>query len=146
MEEPEATDDGHAAEPEALCPNCMSANHPRAHFCVKCGAPLTSYAVIAPLERVYATGHVYRKATSKPGSFIVLLGMWLIFAPGIPFLLAFLFGKLGEMLASGGNGIVGRSSGWGEIAIIVTMLGGMLVLDVAILFKVTRNYLRAKKK
>jgi ribosomal protein L40E len=68
------------AEPERqLCISCVAPNDPAAHFCVKCGAPLTSYAATAPFEHLFAEGHVYRQAAERPQRLIVVLGIWLIF-------------------------------------------------------------------
>ena len=63
-----------------LCVSCMFPNEPQAHFCTKCGAPLTSYAATGPFESMFAEGHVYRQAAERPHRFIVVLGIWLIFA------------------------------------------------------------------
>jgi len=65
----------------ALCLACLESNTPNAHFCRKCGAPLSSYATTAPLEHIYALGWMYRTALSKPARPIVLLGVWLILGP-----------------------------------------------------------------
>jgi len=67
-----------AAE-EELCTQCMASNLPGSHFCRECGAPLSSFAATGPFERLFAEGHVYRKAVEQPQRFIVVLGVWLIF-------------------------------------------------------------------
>src|SRR3954464_10914584 len=54
------------AEEKQLCANCMFPNYPEAHFCAKCGAPLSSYASTGPFESLFAEGHVYRQATEQP--------------------------------------------------------------------------------
>lgn len=102
-----------------LCPNCLAANEPSAHFCVKCGAPLTSHAAIDPMGQVYAQGHIYRQAVGRPASALVLLGVWLIFLPIA--LAAFL---------------AGRSVTTWVIA----------ALALAVLYLVTRNYLRQRRE
>ena len=73
------------AEPQAeseekqLCLGCMFPNDPLAHFCAKCGAPMSSYAATGPFESLFAEGHVYRQAAERPRSLIVVLGIWILF-------------------------------------------------------------------
>src|SRR5438128_3538672 len=62
-----------------LCISCMFPNEPSAHFCSKCGAPMSSYAATGPFESLFAEGHVYRQAAERPRSFVVVLGIWIIF-------------------------------------------------------------------
>ena len=38
-------------------------------------------AAIDPLQHIYAEGFAYRSAAEGPPNLIVLVGMWLIFAP-----------------------------------------------------------------
>src|SRR3954451_837470 len=67
------------SEEKQLCLSCMAPNEPTAHFCAKCGAPLSSYASTGPFESLFSEGAVYRQAAERPRSFIVVLGIWLIF-------------------------------------------------------------------
>ena len=62
-----------------LCLSCMAPNATGVPFCAKCGAPMTSYAATGPLESIFAEGFAYRQAAEKPRSFIVVLGIWMIF-------------------------------------------------------------------
>ncbi|MFO1476895.1 MAG: zinc ribbon domain-containing protein [Verrucomicrobiota bacterium] len=75
--------DSHAESAEAreqqLCVSCMAPNEPEAHFCVQCGAPLSSYASTGPFESLFAEGSVYRKAAERPQKLIVVLGIWVLF-------------------------------------------------------------------
>jgi len=64
-----------------LCPGCLAKNSPRAHFCYKCNAPLTSHAATDPLGHIFALGYAFGKATSRPRSRIVLVGLWLVCGP-----------------------------------------------------------------
>ena len=70
----------------ALCQECLTPYTPGTHFCPKCGAPLSSFATIAPWERIQAERHIFANAASDPRKPITLIGVWLIF---------------GAMLASG---------------------------------------------
>ena len=62
-----------------LCIGCLFPNEQDVHFCAKCGAPMSSYAATGPFESLFAEGHVYRQAAEKPRSFVVVLGIWIIF-------------------------------------------------------------------
>ena len=129
-----------AEEPTPACPNCLAGNGPAAHFCTACGAPLTTYATTAPLERVYATGYVYRTAVSERIPFIAALGMWLIFVPQTVCAVAFLFGVLSTPLAPHEN--------WDAVltgyAVPMAYFAAMLAVYVALLVRVTRNYCRSR--
>jgi hypothetical protein len=109
-----------------LCISCMAPNDPSAHFCEKCGAPLSSYASTGPFESVFAEGAVFRKAAERPRSLIVVLGVWLIFG----------FTALGGVL------LIPSHRGDDFVSAIVG--GVLLAISVAMIWKTTRNYLRRK--
>src|SRR5262245_45064273 len=113
---------GLESKEKQLCVSCMFPNEPEAHFCAKCGAPMTPYAATGPFESVFAEGHVYRQAAERPRSLIVVLGIWLIF---------------GFMaLAGAGLIFIGRDVG------IEYVIAGAFFLPVSliIIWKTTRNY------
>lgn len=111
-------------EERQLCVSCVAPNHPLAHFCSKCGAPLTPYAAIGPFERIFAEGFIFRRAVQKPQKFIVVLGVWICFV--LPAL-------------AGIIGLLNRSS------IRVNIIGFMFFAPSAvILYLTTRNYFRQK--
>lgn len=64
-----------------ICPKCLLANSSTAAFCVDCGAPIGMVAALDPLQHIYAEGFAYRSAVEGPPNLIILVGMWLIFAP-----------------------------------------------------------------
>jgi hypothetical protein len=66
-----------------VCPGCLSEHTEGTHFCSKCGAPLSAFATVGPLERIHAQGYAYRRAASGPTSRIVVIGMWLLILPQI---------------------------------------------------------------
>jgi ribosomal protein L40E len=117
-----------AESEQQLCISCVAPNDPQAHFCGKCGAPLTSYAATAPFEHLFAEGHVYRQAAERPQRLIVVLGIWVIFG--------------GMALAGLGMLITGRELG------VKYMLGGLFMsgIAVALIWKTTRNYLNRDKR
>jgi len=111
-----------------LCTSCAAPNEPAAHFCVKCGAPLSSYAATGPFESLFAEGHVYRQAAEHPRNLIVLLGIWMI------------FGMMA--LACTVILLITRDMGFSVETVFAVFL---LVISVLILWKTTRNY-RARKQ
>ena len=126
----EAHQDALEPHEEQLCTSCAAPNEPTADFCIKCGAPLSSFSMIAPFERMFAEGFIYRQAANRPRSLITVLGVWLIFG----------------MLALGGLIMMVlpfQSTGGGLIAIIVTVVFGaaMLAVSFVMIWKTTRNYL-----
>lgn len=64
-----------------ICPKCLLSNSPSAAFCAECGAPIGMVASIDPIQHIHAEGFAYRSAVDGPPSRIVLIGMWLLFAP-----------------------------------------------------------------
>ena len=74
--------DGHEQNEElVLCPKCLLANSPSSAFCTDCGAPIGFVSTIDPIQHIHAEGFAYRSAVDGPPSLIILIGMWLIFAP-----------------------------------------------------------------
>ena len=110
-------------EEKALCTSCMAPNEPSAHFCAKCGAPMSPYAATDPFESVFAEGHVYRQAAERPRSIIVVLGIWLTFG---------MIAVAGAMML-----FLGREIG------IEYLIAGAFLLPVSLLmiWKTTKNYL-----
>jgi hypothetical protein len=116
-------------EETQLCTSCMAANLPAAHFCIKCGAPLSSYAATGPFESLFAEGYVYREATEHPRKLIVVLGIWAIFGT-----VAII--STATLLFSPATGFSGE-----------TVIGGLLLsISAMILWKTTRNYRSGKRE
>ncbi|MBA4148757.1 MAG: hypothetical protein H0X66_11640 [Verrucomicrobia bacterium] len=111
------------SDAKPLCLSCLVPNELSAHFCAKCGAPLTSYAATGPFEHLFAEGHVYRQATERPRSFIVVFGIWLIFGTMALTAAALVF-------MSRENGVVSAAFG-----------AFLLPVSLIIIWKTTRNYL-----
>ncbi|HSI14502.1 MAG TPA: hypothetical protein VK961_20800 [Chthoniobacter sp.] len=68
-------------EEGVICPKCLLSNSTTAAFCVECGAPIGMIATIDPIQHIRAEGFAYRAAVDGPPSRIVLVGMWMLFAP-----------------------------------------------------------------
>lgn len=89
---------------------------------------MTAYATIAPLEQVYAVGHMYRQATWRPREPIVFWGMWIIFGPGVFAIPIFLLVMaIGAMLPD-------EERGWPQLAeeIDVTWPEGVPIVEIDI--------------
>jgi hypothetical protein len=111
-----------------LCPRCLTPNELLSHFCKKCGRPLSSYAATGPFESIFAEGDLYRQASEKPRSFIIVVGMWLIFG---------IFAMFGTAMI-----ILGREDG-----VLFTGFGAFfLMISLVLLGKTTTNYFREKKR
>jgi hypothetical protein len=128
--------DQHSSEQkgEQLCTSCTAPNEPSAHFCAKCGAPLSSFAMIAPFERLFAEGFIYRQAANHPRNLITVLGVWFIFG------LTALVGLVILVAAT-------QSADVGLGAAIVGVVFGVAVFGVslAMIWRTTRNYLKRNK-
>lgn len=114
-----------------LCPGCLAPNDPAANFCAKCGAPLTPYAAIGPFENIQAQGYIYRRAAERPGSIIVVIGIWAIF--GMMFLAGLAFVIVSHQSSHKVN------FGTAIIAASLTVISPIMI------WKTTRNYFGSKK-
>ena len=111
-----------------LCPSCLADNLPTFDFCDNCGCPIGRFVNLDPLKRIYSQGWLYRRSASGRIPPIVLLGIWLIF--GSDLLMSALF--LAPIRSS--EGVARDLWVWSTLP--------FAVLYAAILYRVTRNYLR----
>lgn len=79
------------------CPGCLHTQPEDHDFCEACGAPLSAFSTIGPFERIFAEGHMYRRAVSGPTRRLVVVGMWALLAPTMLMLIA--LGLAGEDLS-----------------------------------------------
>jgi hypothetical protein len=131
---PESHPDYPEPQETQLCVSCVAPNESSAHFCAKCGAPLTSYASTGPFEHLFAEGSVYRQAAEQPQKLVVVLGIWLIFG----------------MMTLVGIYIVVLSQTSQDTAIPLKIFGALVGLAVVavsstMIWKSTRNYLARKQ-
>lgn len=106
-----------------LCIQCMTDNRPGSHFCRQCGSPLSSYAATGPFERLFAEGHLYRRATEQPQRLIVVLGVWVIF---------------GAMSLAGIAIITENRNTGNHLGILAGI--GLLLVSASLVAKTTKNY------
>ncbi len=111
------------------CPGCLDVNPPEAAFCNRCGMPIGMIATLDPLQSIYATGWAYRRAISGGRWPFAFWGMVLIFGP-TAVLSGIVLVSASQVLSSGQEVVF-----W----IISFLLGA---LNVAILYRVTKAYLR----
>ena len=109
-----------------LCISCLAPNLPDAHFCVSCGAPLDSYSATAPFERILAQGYGFRSAVTGRPRLVVVVGMWILFFPGV---LTFIL-RLGFVL------FCRPPLSLEDLVIVLYAFAG-----VVLIFRVTKNYL-----
>jgi membrane associated rhomboid family serine protease len=86
--------------------------------------------MIAPFERLFAEGYIYRQASERPRKLVVVLGVWLIF--GTMALVGLMF--------------IALSPGSGVGATVTGVLTGSAVIlfSLTMIWKSTRNYLARK--
>jgi len=110
-----------------VCPGCLHEQPEGPHFCAKCGAPLTAFSTVGPFERIFAQGHMFRRAVSGPTRPIVVIGMWVLLAPQ---LLTLAFTTHGIDSTECGGFLV-----FAAIALAYSVL----------LYRVTKNYINRRK-
>ncbi|MHC4066502.1 MAG: hypothetical protein ACYSUI_18655 [Planctomycetota bacterium] len=119
-------------QPEVmLCPSCLEQNDPYVDFCRKCGMPIGTFATLDPIKAIHSQGWAYRRAISGRTSPIVFWGMVLIFGPATLFMVFALPWAV-----------------WPSSTVHVVQLllgGGVLSLYAAILYRVTKSYLRYRR-
>lgn len=132
--EQDTREDVESAE-QILCPHCMEPVDPLAHFCAACGGPVGAFASIDPMGQVYSAGHAYRSATSRPTKFIVVLGVWLIFAPQLIILLFVAISILWSMFRYGDS----------RDLFGFAVSAGLSAIYGLIIYKSTHGYFRGKR-
>ena len=108
-----------------VCPSCFSPIEEYFDYCPSCEAPLSQFSTADPLKTIRSEGEMFRRGVKEP-SLLVVIGMWLIFLPGL--LVAFM------LLAEAGNSQVYVTVG----------VGIMFWFYGSILSKVTGRYLKAR--
>jgi uncharacterized membrane protein YraQ (UPF0718 family) len=86
--------------------------------------------MIAPFERIFAEGFIYRQAADRPRSLVTVLGVWFIFG-------MFALGGLIFIVAS----FQSTGVGLGSTVVGVVFGGIMLAFSLVMIRKTTRNYL-----
>ena len=117
-----------------LCVACMRENSAQNVRCQFCNAPLGLTVNPDPVQQLPTEGDIYSKAVESKPNLIVLIGTWLIFF--VP--MVFGFGAAVSMITKGGGGSSSFLFFWFLVAVGC--------FSSIMLYKVTRNYLKAKKR
>jgi len=133
---PESEANEQSSEAGVVCTACLETNPPHIDYCARCGAPLNSLVAFNPFDQTLVEGFAYRRAVDGPPSRIILIGIWLLFAPTILFLpLAFSTRDLGNDTSDGVGLLFER-----------VYFAAYFVMAVIILYRTTANYISKRKK
>ncbi|HUG19018.1 MAG TPA: zinc ribbon domain-containing protein [Planctomycetaceae bacterium] len=133
-----------------VCPSCFEPLLPHAHLCSNCGAPVSARAMMDPFASIWGEGYAYRQATKRDArpNRVVLIGIWLIFFPGvltIGFMLLEFATQALKDLSQFRNPFTPRGLGITASPFAVFVMILILGIQTAILSRVTRNYRRGRK-
>ena len=118
---------------EIICPSCLATNVSFAAFCDSCGAPIGTTATLDPIQSINTQGFLFRKALEGRPKPIVLAGLWLMFFPAL----------LGSIYAA--TYFVLNRTGLADFFFFWVCVGFAYVSSV-ILYRVTKNYLTARRE
>lgn len=139
---------------QPLCLRCAHPINPLSPlYCEQCGTPQGTAANTDPMASIYAQGDGFNNAINRPDKPIVLVGMWLLFAPAVIVSFWFIAMSLGDLLfGNDRQRVVGT---WHPVAntavvspsavasIVITAL--FVVLYLAMLIRMTMNWRRASR-
>lgn len=117
-----------------ICPGCGSDIGLNEKYCPKCGAPADAASNLDPMTLPESEGRLIGSAVERPTKPIVLICVWLLFAP--------IFIISAVMLVDSVSGGVGDRS---QSFIFLLFSMGGLALSGIILFRVTTNYFRLRR-
>ena len=127
--------------PTLLCTSCGSQQPGGIHFCEKCGGPLTMQAFTDPVMGIQTRGFALQNASSRPTSWIVLVGVYLWM---VPLLFLGLFSCFGFALGLWESQRTGNSVELWIYAPLLLFFLAMGVVAAIVLVKVTVNYRRSR--
>ncbi|MDC0308000.1 MAG: zinc ribbon domain-containing protein [Planctomycetaceae bacterium] len=133
----------------SVCPRCFEPIQPHAHLCLNCGGPISAGAMIDPLARIWGEGFGYRQITrvgSQP-SLAAVVGVWLIFVPGMLSSLGFFlhFAKLAlDYLVVSRPGFAPSATDLVASILGLLLMTFVFAIQIAIVRRVTLNYFRTK--
>ena len=127
--------------PTLLCTSCGNQQPGDIHFCEKCGGPLTMQAFTDPVMGIQTRGFALQNASSRPTSWIVLVGVYLWM---VPLLFLGLFSWFGFALGLWESQRTGNSVElwiYGPLLLFFLAMGFVAAL---VLVKVTVNFRRSR--
>ena len=111
-----------------VCTSCLHENDERRDFCEECGLPISTTASFTPIGSILSEGNGYRNAASNPSKPIIIIGIYLIFLPGLLAILAVT------------PSLIEDKAPLGVFAILGLFGAGSFLM----LFKTTKNYVKNK--
>ena len=114
-----------------LCISCLFPNAPGRPFCKRCGAPVNFISTISPAYWPFAMGFGYRQAVRRRPKLIVLIGIWIIFFPG---LIAGLF-MIPGILFNRYDGLLA-----------IPLISLYNAVSISMVYRVTKNFCTLPKK
>lgn len=138
---------------QALCLRCAYPINPHSPlYCERCGTPQGA-ANTDPMASIYAQGDGFNNAINRPDKPIVLVGMWLLFAPAVIVSLWIIAMSLGDLLLGNDRQRVegtwfpvantGVASPSAVVSILITVL--FVALYLAMLIRMTMNWRRVSR-
>lgn len=117
-----------------LCLSCMRENNAQAIYCQFCNAPLGLTNNPDPLQQFSTEGNLYSKGVEVKPNLVVLIATWVIFFLPMVFSIVTAI----SMVIEGGGGLSSFIFFWFLVAV------GFF--SFVMIYKVTRNYFKAKKR
>lgn len=117
---------------EIVCQNCLQKNDGGTINCRFCNAPLVLSDNADPVKGLPGEGYVYSKAVEGKPKPVVLIGVWFMF---FPLLLISGFTALSLIFTDTGGGSLPFILFW--------MCLAAFIFSIAMLYRVTKNYLSA---
>jgi len=133
-----------------ICPHCARPITPDCHFCPHCDGPISAHASTDPYGQIFSTGRALGRATTRPNSFYVVFGVWLLLLPQVLLLLFALGPAIMAVVAPGqshwwfGPMVTPESTDRIADAMKVAFLLGILFLYGTIIVMTTRSYVRRR--
>ncbi|MEZ5425802.1 MAG: hypothetical protein R2747_06030 [Pyrinomonadaceae bacterium] len=110
-----------------ICLNCMSPNDPNEVFCRTCNDSLSLTSNTDPVQGLHGEGVAYRKAVEGKPKPVVLIGVWLLFAPVLVFSV---WTAISTVFTFGGSE--------GFVIFWISLISA--VFSFTMVFRVTKNY------
>ncbi len=112
------------------CDSCGHLLHPSDEACPNCGVLAGTVSNLDPMQAIESEGRLLTKATEGKPKTIVLIGIWILFAP-VFFASAYM--AIDIAVERPGTTMTNFIFFWGAV--------GLAIISGKILYKVTRNYL-----
>jgi hypothetical protein len=120
-----------------VCPNCMGQNPPAAHLCLRCMAPLDSFAATDPMLSIMSRYDTLGKASRRPANGVVLAGMWLIMGLPATILLVGVVMNVWEAVGS-----MAYLDVAGEALIRAAVCAVLALIPTILVVRTTRSFIR----